>query len=253
MVVYFSGTGNSRYAAKLIAHRLGDAATDAGAYIKSGTAAALGSDKPWVFVSPTNAWNIPRVFEAFIRGGSFTGDRRAYFVMTCGDDIGAADGRLRALCADTGFEYMGVEQVVMPENYVAMFDVPDKGEAAAIIEKAVPDMERAAAVIARGGSIPGFFPTFADKFKTNVVNPVFYAFFVKSKKFFATDACIGRGKCQAVCPTNTVKLCDGRPVWGEGCVHCMACICSCPKKAIEYGKISVGKPRYLCPEFTADK
>ena len=26
--------------------------------------------------------------------------------------------------------------------------------------------------------------------------------------------------------------------------HCMACICYCPKEAIEYGKKSKGKPRY---------
>ena len=33
-------------------------------------------------------------------------------------------------------------------------------------------------------------------------------------------------------------------VWGKNCTHCMACICYCPKEAIEYGKKSKGKPRY---------
>ena len=33
-------------------------------------------------------------------------------------------------------------------------------------------------------------------------------------------------------------------VWGSDCTHCMACICDCPAEAIEYGKKSVGKPRY---------
>ena len=31
---------------------------------------------------------------------------------------------------------------------------------------------------------------------------------------------------------------------GKNCTHCMACICYCPKEAIEYGKKSKGKPRY---------
>ena len=36
----------------------------------------------------------------------------------------------------------------------------------------------------------------------------------------------------------------GKPVWGKDCTHCMACICYCPAEAIEYGKKSLGKPRY---------
>ena len=249
MVIYFSGTGNSRYAAKLIARRLGDELIDAGTYIKSGKTAVLSSERPWVFVCPTNAWRIPRIFEAFIRSGSFSVDKRAYFVMTCGDEIGAADERLRPLCEYKDFEYMGVAEIIMPENYVAMFAVPDRGEAAAIIERAEPVMERTAAVIASGERIPYAPPGFIDKVKTRVANPLFYALFVKSEKFRSTDACRGCGKCQAVCPTNCVKLAGGRPVWGEGCVHCMACISFCPKKAIEYGRASVGKPRYRCPEY----
>ena len=37
---------------------------------------------------------------------------------------------------------------------------------------------------------------------------------------------------------------------GNQCTHCMACICRCPSEAIEYGKHSIGKPRYVCPELS---
>ena len=43
---------------------------------------------------------------------------------------------------------------------------------------------------------------------------------------------------------NNIALKDGKPVWENACIHCMACICYCPKEAIEYGKKSVGQPRY---------
>ena len=46
------------------------------------------------------------------------------------------------------------------------------------------------------------------------------------------------------CPLNNIRLENGKPVWGKNCTHCMACICYCPKEAIEYGKKSKGKPRY---------
>mgnify|MGYP002728531920 CR=1 FL=1 len=60
----------------------------------------------------------------------------------------------------------------------------------------------------------------------------------------ANDKCIGCGKCAKMCPLNNIKLKNSKPVWGKNCTHCMACICLCPTEAIEYGKKSVGKPRY---------
>ena len=47
----------------------------------------------------------------------------------------------------------------------------------------------------------------------------------------------------------SLEIKDGRPVWNGNCTHCMACICNCPVEAIEYGKKSVGKRRYLCRKF----
>ena len=42
----------------------------------------------------------------------------------------------------------------------------------------------------------------------------------------------------------TQSLQNGKPLWGQDCTHCMACICCCPAEAIEYGRMSLGKPRY---------
>ena len=49
-------------------------------------------------------------------------------------------------------------------------------------------------------------------------------------------------------PKYNIKLKDGKPVWGSECTQCMACICKCPVSAIEYGKATIGKARYLCPK-----
>ena len=76
------------------------------------------------------------------------------------------------------------------------------------------------------------------------VNPIFYKCFVKADAFTANDKCIGCGKCAKMCPLNNIELKNSKPVWGKNCTHCMACICLCPTEAIEYGKKSVGKPRY---------
>ena len=83
MIVYFSGTGNSRFAAEFLAKQLGDELLDAG---------------------------------------------RRYFVLTCGGEIGNAGQYAAQLCEEMGLNYKGVLEVVMPENYIAMFDVPSENE-----------------------------------------------------------------------------------------------------------------------------
>ena len=104
MIYYLTGTGNSRWAAQLLADHLHDTAEDAAPALKSGLAPSLHSEKPWVFVCPTYGWQIPHVFADLLRRTGFDGSRKAYFVLTCGDDIGAAGPRLRKLCGELGLE-----------------------------------------------------------------------------------------------------------------------------------------------------
>ena len=249
MIVYYTGTGNSRYAAEYLASATGDGLVDAAPYIRSGKAAELTSEKPWVFVSPTYGWRIPRIFREFIERGTFCGSREAYFVMTCGSEIGSAEPYLQKLCAETGFVFRGVQEVVMPENYVAMFYVPGEAESAEIRGRADKTLAQTAALLRAGQALPHHGVNVIDRVKSTVVNPVFYAVCVKSKAFTVSEACIGCGKCAESCPVNGVRLENGKPVWNGACTHCMACICGCPTAAIEYGRKSLGKPRYQCPHY----
>ena len=97
MILYFSGTGNSRHCAHLLGKALQDTCVDAFHYIRDGIAGEFTSDKPWVFVCPTYCWQIPRAFADFLRSAKLTGSRDAYFVMTCGGEVGNAPAANRAL------------------------------------------------------------------------------------------------------------------------------------------------------------
>ena len=249
MIIYFSGTRNSACCAKRLAAALSDECINAGEYIKKNEKGAFTSEKPFVFVCPTYAWQIPHIFEKFLRGSFFSGNCEAYFVMTCGDDTGIAGVYNGRLCDELCLNYMGTAEVVMPENYIAMFGVPDEEESRDIIKKAQPVLDNVAAAISKGEYLPEKKANIADKLKSTVVNTAFYALCVKSKDFFVKDSCISCGKCEKLCVTNCISIKDGKPVWGKGCTHCMACICSCPAEAIEYGKKSVGKRRYLCEDI----
>ncbi len=106
MVLYFTGTGNSRYAAKVLAKELEDECFSMNDAIRSGNREELFSERPWVIVTPTYAWRIPAVVEEWLSSVRLTGSDKAWFVMTCGDGTGNAAateactgcGKCAALC-----------------------------------------------------------------------------------------------------------------------------------------------------------
>ena len=144
MILYFSGTGNSRYAAELIASVTVDELVSLNKIIKDGKEPVFNSDKPFVVVCPTYAWRIPKTVEALIRKSEFKGSKDMYFYLTCGGGDGNSYGYAKKLCDAKGLNFKGLKSVVMPENYIAMFNAPDKAAADKIIENARPKILRAA-------------------------------------------------------------------------------------------------------------
>ena len=116
MILYFSGTGNSRYAALRLGELTGEPVNSINQCLKEGAAIGLHSKNHYVVVSPVYAWRLPRVVERFIRQASCSGHTGIYFVLTCGDDVGNAAKYARRLCAKKGLRFCGLEPLVMPEN-----------------------------------------------------------------------------------------------------------------------------------------
>ena len=207
MILYFTGTGNSQYIAKRMKEKTSDDMICINDRIKR-------KDTGSIAVS--------------------------------GDSIGKADRHNQELCVKKNWTYMGTAQIVMPENYIAMFPVPDEKEAGKIIEAAEPAIEQAISCIQMTKKFMDRKGHFWDGLLSGLVNRLFYPLFVKATPFYVKDSCVSCGKCVSLCPLSNTRLEKEKPVWGSECTHCMACICSCHKEAIEYGKKSKGKPRYHC-------
>lgn len=248
MILCFSGTGNSAYVAKRISDITNEKIISINEYIKQGKKYTASENERLIFVTPTYAWRIPRVVERFIESIKICGRHSAYFVMTCGGEIGNAEKYLKSLCEQTGIEFSGCVGIVMPENYIAMFEAPDENTALNIIEKAEPSIDRVAQHIKENKHFDKASVSLIDRIYSGIVNTAFYPMFVHAKKFYAKDSCIGCGLCSKLCPLNNITIVNGKPVWQDNCTHCMACICHCPTGAIEYSTKSKNQPRYTCPK-----
>ena len=64
MVLYFTGTGNSRYIAERIAAMISDEVFNINEKIKNGDTTAIPVQDRLIFVVPTYAWRMPEIVTA---------------------------------------------------------------------------------------------------------------------------------------------------------------------------------------------
>ena len=129
MIFCFSGTGNSRYIAGRIAEAIRDEITDLNIKIKENDSSPVRTGRDVIIVAPTYAWRIPRIVSDWLSETELIGAQRIWFVMDCGSETGNAAKYNRRLAQEKQLLYMGTAQIVMPENYIAMFNAPTEEQA----------------------------------------------------------------------------------------------------------------------------
>ncbi len=248
MILYFTGTGNSRILAQVLGKQLQDSVIDITKHIKAKEHPVFSSEKPYVFVVPVYAWRIPKLVETWIEKCTFDGCKKVYFIINCGDSIGGAENYVKKLVKKKYMQYMGTAEVVMPENYIIMFPSPEEAEIPALIANGKKKAENVADFIQKEEVLEKGKVNLLGRIESDIVNFFFRTFYVGGKKFYAKETCIACGKCVKDCMLNNVTMKDGKSVWGKNCTHCMACIGKCPVRAIEYGKNTKGKKPYFCSD-----
>lgn len=240
MIYYFSGTGNSKHAAEVIAASTGDTAINIVDAIKNKTFGSC-SDEITGFVFPVYFWGLPEIMKRFASMPEVKNSLGKYVfsVITCGANTGTADKMLaKKLGRNLDYSF----SLKMPDNYVVMYDPCEKEKAQKYLRHADKELEGICEdiikrEIARKGNTQGGAKS---AFVSLLYNP-----FRKTKKFYADEKCISCGICEKNCPDKVIKIENGKPIWIKtSCQHCTACINLCPKEAIQYGSGTQSRRRY---------
>lgn len=254
MIFYFTGTGNSGYIATELAKNTNDEIISIPELINNNERLefTLKDNENIGFIFPIYAWAPPSMVIKFIEDIKFNNIRDNYIfaVATCGANIGNGMKMIEKSLKDNNLYLNSGFSIAMPNNYIIMGDVDSKEEENEKLKEAKKKASEISNVINnKEKNVFQVKKGFLGGALTSIVSPMFNKYAMDTSKFFVTDKCTGCGICSKVCTCNNIKLDSKKPIWGEKCSQCLACIHSCPVRAIEYGKSTANKGRYVNPYF----
>jgi ferredoxin len=237
-IYWFSGTGNSLHAAKLLSAEL-----EIPIYpIASGAPAkAVGGEGEKIgFVFPSYYGNLPRIVRRFVDELEILPGTYLFAIVTMGGFGHGSIVSLSRLLEQKSLKLSYGRGIAMPPNYVMIYDPAN-------VEKSKPKLDKA------GKAIRRFSNEIASGRKTGNKLNIGSQYLYKNigeldAKFYANESCNACGRCVALCPVQNIEM-EGKPKWLHHCEHCAACISWCPMKSIQYGNKTRTRRRYHNPRI----
>lgn len=284
MIFYFSGTGNTKWAASKLAAATREDLISIAPYMRADDSShnlaepfILKENERLGFVFPVHGWRVPKLVREFIckmkiqrepsdasaenkakADDSLKNRPFAYCVCTAGDSIGLTIENLNEVISQNpSLQALGITEVsssyslIMPESYIGLpfMDVDPK-------EREIRKKENAAQELAvvceeifdRKEGISRLVKGPIPWFFTKVVGGFFENVLITDKRFHVEkDRCVKCGICANVCPVGDIKGGHGEyPVWlhHKDCLTCFTCYHHCPHHAIEFGNQTQKKGQY---------
>lgn len=249
-IYYFSGTGNSLKVAQDLSVNLGDTELISIAKaIKEKDKISTSADTIGI-VYPVYMWGIPKIVDEFIKQLSTENKGKYFFaVATNGGRVAGSLLQLSKKLSSRGFKLSLGASLVLPSNYTPKHAAPSLDKQELLFSAAKERSEEIALLIKNktSGSIE------KGSAKDCIIRTGFIyglaSLFIHSmdKNFWTDDNCISCGLCEKICPVQSIKFENGKPVWLHNCEQCLRCLNYCPKASIQFGKSTMGKERYKNP------
>lgn len=248
MIFYFSGTGNSLYAAKKIGEAIGEPWRNIAVLMKDGTEIELSEQEAVGFVFPIYAWAPPKMVLDYAKKLDLAG-HYVFAVGTYGQNV----GRFDRFFAQAGISLNSAFALNMPNNYLMIWEKATQERCLAEAEKRLAQIGETITQRQDKIDIPcvlnGRPASESQVAFAPAMNIQWSATLRDVSDFYVTEDCIGCGTCERVCNGSAIRLINGRLVWGETCTKCLACLHLCPRQAIQFGPYTVGAGRYKNPNI----
>ncbi len=233
--IYFSGTGNSKYAVELFCKEYDN---EAGVYSIEDTEAltAAGEAELIIFAYPVQFSTVPKILRDYITDhNELWMNKKVFVIATMGLFSGDGSGSLGRLLQSCGAKVIGGLHLKMPDSIAdekALKRPLEKNKE--LVKRAEQKIKESVKRLKAGdptqegiGSmyrLAGFFGQRAYfGHKTSEYS---------SKLKVDTDKCIGCGKCEKLCPMKNITIKDQKAVSSDRCTMCYRCINKCPGQAL---------------------
>lgn len=275
--IYFSGTGNSRYALEVFLRECGEK-SEFFSIEDNQIFSAISYHDTLIFSYPVQYSNIPKIlYDFIINNRDLWKGKKVFVIATMGMFSGDGAGVLARLLKRYGAQILGGLHVKMPDSICDEMVLKHSLEAnKEIVKQAETKIKSAAKDMINGKPTQegiGLWYHLAGllgqrlyfRYKTR-----YYA----DKLKIDQNACIGCGKCERLCPMGNIRmqsigishenLCIQRAnssdkniavlkqiaISSDKCTMCYRCVNQCPKQAITLlGKKVVDQgtiEKYLC-------
>ena len=251
MIFYFSGTGNTRWAAEQLAAATNERLLFIPEILNTACEFTLENDERIGFCFPVHGWQPPRIVSDFVSRLNIhcPQGHYAYVLCSCGDSTGLAVRMLSRQLALKGIMVQSALSLTMPESYVCLpfmyTDTPEREQNK--LKQASLELKTYTEIICnrqsgyhklKTGPTPWVF--------SHIIGAYFNRYMITDKKFTVdTDVCIHCGKCAELCPVGDIEF-NESPQWknDSSCTCCLSCYHHCPVHAINYGRFTRRRGQY---------
>lgn len=225
-ILYFTGTGNCLSVAKRFdAERL-----SVPQMIKNNIYQI--EDDVVGIIYPVYAISIPDIVREYLSKCKIKANY-VFVIATYGfTDCGSLH-EMKKLLEANGNKADYYNSLLMVDNYLPFFDI--ETQLAKLKEKNIENnlnkiVEEVNAKIKKEENC-GWLNNLASSIGHNVVKQIEKH---TPKMFYVNEECISCGVCKKICPVSNITQEEkGKPIFGNNCESCLACIHNCPQNAIQ--------------------
>ena len=230
-IYYFTGTGNSMRAARVIANKLGDVEIVS---MRMNPMNVSATDCDVIgFIYPVYHWTMPAPAVEFVERLEINPEAYIFAIAMPSFVCGIACEKLEEILNKKGAHICYGNLVNSVANYAIVY--PPFPPAKLVVPRTERKLKKLAEAISKNEARP--YPrasAFVRKKRNSKMGPYLELQKYADNPFTVSDECISCGLCSRVCPCNNLAIENGRPVFMHHCANCMACVVNCPKRAIGY-------------------